>query len=77
MAIQANPRAAAVEILLRETVRGDTLTAAMPAAARELRERRDAGLAKEIAFGVLRWLPRLEAILALLLERRIRERDRD
>ena len=77
MAIQANPRAAAVEILLRVTVRGEMLTTAMPAAARDLRERRDAGLAKEIAFGVLRWLPRLEAVLALLLERRIRERDRD
>lgn len=71
------PRASALEILIGVVVRGHKLSSAMEGATRALGDPRDAALVQELCFGVLRWLPRLEALLALLLKRPLKARDRD
>jgi len=75
--MRASPRVAAVGILLRVVTEGQTLTIAIPPGIRRLADRRDAAWCKDLCYGVLRWLPRLEGVLDLLLERPLRKRDRD
>ena len=77
MRAAASPRVAAVDILLRVLTEGQTLTMAIPPGIQRLTDRRDAAFCRDICYGVLRWLPRLEGILDLVLERPLRRRDRD
>lgn len=56
---------------------GRSLDAAVSLATGGLDDRRDRALARELASGVLRWLPRLDAILAALLERPLPARELD
>lgn len=58
-------------------VQGHKLSTVMEDATRALGDPRDAALAQELCFGVLRWLPRLEALLSRLLRRPLKARDRD
>ena len=72
---QQNSRALAAR-LLQQLQSGRSLTELfdeLPAAV----EPRDAGLIKELCFGVARWWPRLEAISALLVRRPLKGRDND
>ncbi len=54
-----------------------TLTQALERAAKECADPRDAALLSELCYGSLRWQPRLEALLARMLERPLKPVDRD
>ncbi len=56
---------------------GDSLSAAFDAAASGLKDRRECGFARELAFGVFRWLPRLDAIVPRLMKRPLKHKDTD
>ena len=71
------PRVLAVQALLAVAEQGQTLTQAADAAAAACGDPRDAGLVKELCYGVLRWQPRLEAWLARLLQRPLKPADQD
>ncbi|MEJ2508262.1 MAG: transcription antitermination factor NusB, partial [Gammaproteobacteria bacterium] len=74
---KAGPRGAAVQALTAVLARGRSLTAALPPALAALGEGRDRAQAQALAYGVLRWYPRLDAILAQLLQRPLRNKDID
>ncbi len=69
------PRAAALAAVRAVLVDGESLSLALPAAVSALQDPRDRALADELAYGVLRWLPRLEAVLAQVLERPLRPKE--
>jgi 16S rRNA (cytosine967-C5)-methyltransferase len=71
------PREAALRCLLDVLSEGATLAQALPRRLQGPGDARDHALAQDLAYGVLRWLPRLQAVLGQLLERPVRERDRD
>jgi 16S rRNA (cytosine967-C5)-methyltransferase len=70
-------RQAAVRILVDVYAAGRSLTQACSAVLPQIPEARDRALAQDLAYGVLRWNPRLEALLALLLQRPLGRRDLD
>jgi 16S rRNA (cytosine967-C5)-methyltransferase len=57
--------------------RGRSLSSALEAEAAPLEDPRERALARELAFGVFRWLPRLDAILSCLLKRPLKAKDMD
>ena len=69
-------RTAAVRVLTEVLEQGHSLSAVLPRilAATTTAEQ---GLAQELCYGTLRWLPRLQAVAARLLERPLRARDLD
>ena len=67
--LPGHPRQLALEVLLDVFVQGLTLTTALSRATASLRAPRDLSLAKALCFGVLRWHPRLAAVLNQLLDR--------
>ena len=70
-------RQLAVQALMRVLQDDYTLTQALEGAARECADPRDAALLSELCYGTLRWQPRLEALLARMLERPLKAADRD
>jgi 16S rRNA (cytosine967-C5)-methyltransferase len=70
-------RHAAVRILVEVYASGRSLTQACAAHLPQLNEARDRALAQDLAYGALRWHPRLEALLELLLQRPLGRRDLD
>jgi 16S rRNA (cytosine967-C5)-methyltransferase len=68
----SDPRLTAVRMLLRVTDGGQSLDRSIEVAGSD-----GVPLARELAYGVLRWYPRLQALASRLLERPLRERDRD
>ncbi|HSN17511.1 MAG TPA: 16S rRNA (cytosine(967)-C(5))-methyltransferase RsmB [Gammaproteobacteria bacterium] len=71
------PRVLAVRALMAVAREGRTLTQAADEAASGSADPRDAALVKELCYGTLRWLPRLEAWLAKLVERPLKSADQD
>lgn len=71
-----NPRATAVGLLLQVIDEGQSLSHLLPHGLRQLPPERRA-LAQELCFGTLRWLPRLEFLLAQLLDKPLKAKDRD
>jgi len=71
------PRAAAVQALVAVIRQGRSLTSALPAAQAPLVEARDRALVQALAYGVLRWYVRLDAILTRLVTRPLRAKDSD
>ena len=69
-------RAAALEVLVEVLRNGRSLTEVLARKTGPLPPRERA-LARAICFGVLRWLPRLDALLAQLVARPLRRRDTD
>ncbi|OBU31939.1 16S rRNA (cytosine(967)-C(5))-methyltransferase RsmB [Photobacterium kishitanii] len=63
-----NVRAAAAKVIYQVVDQGQSLSAALPLAQQDIRER-DHALLQEICYGVLRWLPRLESITQALMEK--------
>ncbi|MEC6833310.1 16S rRNA (cytosine(967)-C(5))-methyltransferase RsmB [Photobacterium toruni] len=63
-----NVRAAAAKVIYQVVDQGQSLSAALPLAQQNIRER-DHALLQEICYGVLRWLPRLESITQALMEK--------
>lgn len=73
----AAPRVLAVQALLG-VLRDDlTLTLALERATQGCADPRDAALVSELCYGTLRWEPRLESILARLLQRPMKAADLD
>lgn len=68
-------RAVAAQILLQVLDQGKSLSSLLPEAASQLKEK-DVPLVQEITFGVCRVLPRLERILSLLLDKRLKGKTR-
>ncbi|MCU0936121.1 MAG: 16S rRNA (cytosine(967)-C(5))-methyltransferase RsmB [Gammaproteobacteria bacterium] len=68
-------RAAALAAVRAVLVDGESLSIALPKATAGLADPRDRALADELAYGVLRGLPRLEAVLAQVLERPLRPQE--
>ncbi|KAA3628808.1 MAG: 16S rRNA (cytosine(967)-C(5))-methyltransferase RsmB [Proteobacteria bacterium] len=69
-------RAVAARVLQQVIDEGRSLNAAFDVAAAGL-VLQERSLAKELSYGVLRWLQPLEAVLAHLMDRPLRRRDRD
>lgn len=70
-----NARAVAAGVLAEVLGHGRSLNACLGTAAAGLQDPREAGLARELAFGVMRWLPRLERVLQQALRRPLRPRE--
>jgi len=63
-----NVRAVAANVLYQVIDKGQSLTSCLPQAQQDLPPR-DRGLLQELCYGVLRWLPRLEAISRQLVNK--------
>ena len=70
-------RLLAVQTLSRVLQDDLTLTQALEDAVKDCADPRDAALLAELCYGTLRWQPRLEALLARMLERPLKAADRD
>jgi 16S rRNA (cytosine967-C5)-methyltransferase len=68
-------RRAALRALRAVLQEGATLSRALPPVLEALTDPRDRALAGELSYGTLRWLPRLEALLAAVLRHPLRERE--
>jgi 16S rRNA (cytosine967-C5)-methyltransferase len=70
-------RNAAIAVLTAVLVKGRSLATARAMIAQGVEDRRERSLAMELVNGVLRWRFRLEAVLAQLLNKPLRNKDRD
>lgn len=70
-------RTAAVQVLLGVIAERRSLSDVLPRILSRLAKPEDGGLLQELAYGTLRWRWRLEALAALLLERPLKQRDKD
>jgi len=71
-----NPRAVAVSVLTRVLQEGQSLSNLLPQSFDSLPPERRA-LAQELCYGTLRWAPRLDALLGLLLSKPLKAKDSD
>lgn len=71
-----NPRTVAVSVLARVLQEGQSLSSLLPHSFHTLPPERRA-LAQELCYGTLRWAPRLQALLALLLDKPLKSKDSD
>ncbi len=72
-----NPRLIAVRCLAGVVDSGRSLSEWLPLLLKEVSDERARGLAQELCYGVLRWYLRLDALAGQLLERPLRNKDRD
>lgn len=70
------PRGVAVSVLTKVIQQGQSLSTLLPHSFQSLPPERRA-LAQELCYGTLRWAPRLEAILTLLLDKPLKDKDSD
>ena len=70
-----NPRAVASAVLTDLIDRGRSLNPALEAHGGALADARDRALARELCYGVARWLPRLELCLQRLMDKPLRKRE--
>lgn len=73
--MNASGRDVAVDAVTRVLRDGRSLSDAFGAAAAGLNDSREAALARELAFGVFRWLPRLDPMLPRLMKRPLKRKD--
>jgi len=71
------PRLAAVRVITQVLGQGRSLSAALPDILERVPQSKDRAFAQQLCFGVLRFLPRLEASAACHLDRPLKARDRD
>lgn len=71
-----NPRAVAVSVLTRVLQDGQSLSTLLPHSFHTLQPERRA-LAQELCYGTLRWMPRLQAFLNVLMDKPLRSKDSD
>jgi 16S rRNA (cytosine967-C5)-methyltransferase len=71
------PRTAAVKVLTQVFSRGVSLSEALDGFLPRVVSPRDRALTQDLCFGVLRWGPRLEAIVAQLADKPLHDRDTD
>ncbi len=70
----ANPRRVAVSVVVAMLGQGRSLTACLREHTAGLDDR-DRAFARELCYGVARWLPRLQACLDMLVEKPLREKE--
>ncbi|MFD2179111.1 16S rRNA (cytosine(967)-C(5))-methyltransferase RsmB [Veronia pacifica] len=70
-----NVRAVAAKVIFQVVDQGQSLTAVLPKAQQQVAPR-DGALLQEICYGVLRWLPRLEAIAQTLMDKPLKGKQR-
>ncbi len=70
-------RTAAAKVLAQVLGKGRSLGGVLAPALAQLRQDGERALAQEMCYGVLRWYPRLAAILERLLSKPLKERDAD
>lgn len=70
-------RAVAAKVLTEVTHARTSLSQALPKWLLKLGEDSERAFVQELCYGVLRWLPRLEAVLEVLLDKPLRSRDQD
>jgi 16S rRNA (cytosine967-C5)-methyltransferase len=75
--VKRSARAQAVVVLEAVLGRGRSLATVLPLQLERLEVATEGGLMQELCYGTLRWLPRLEALAAMLLTKPLRSRDRD
>jgi 16S rRNA (cytosine967-C5)-methyltransferase len=68
-------RRSALQALTAVLASGESLATALPAAVAGLAEARERAFARELVYGVLRWLPRLDGVLAATLAHPLRPRE--
>lgn len=74
----ADPARVCASAILRDVLgRGRSLTAALDDRRADLAQPADRAFVQELVFGVMRWLPRLEALTETLLKQPLRARDLD
>ncbi|WP_432468557.1 16S rRNA (cytosine(967)-C(5))-methyltransferase RsmB [Agarivorans sp. Z349TD_8] len=73
---QINARAAAANILFQVVDQGQSLSQMLPRVLPQV-VARDHALVKELCFGVLRWLPRFEAVLQQLMDKPLKGKIRN
>ncbi len=71
-----NPRAVAVSVLTRVLQEGQSLSTLLPNSFHSLPPERRA-LAQELCYGTLRWAPRLQAFLHVLMDKPLKSKDGD
>ena len=76
MSQQPNARALAALAVAEVTGQGRSLSAVLPGFLAQAADR-DRALVQELAYGTLRWYPRLEMLLAGLLQKPLKAKDRD
>ena len=72
-----NPRRAALRLVSGVLEQGRSLSTLLPEILADISEPRDRAFTRQLGFGMLRYLPRLEACAARHLDRPLRRRDRD
>ena len=72
-----NPRLAALEVLRRVILTGESLSKALPRVLSAISNSADRGLAQELAYGVCRWHLRLAPLVEGLLTRPLKRKDAD
>jgi len=70
-----DPRRVAVSVVVAMLSQGRSLTGSLEEHTAELDDGRDRAFARELCYGVARWLPRLQACLDMLVERPLREKE--
>lgn len=70
-------RTAAVTVLTQVLNQGSSLSSAMPPVLTKLHPSTERALAQEMCYGMLRWYPRLAAVLDCLLDKPLKARDAD
>ncbi|MDD1783997.1 16S rRNA (cytosine(967)-C(5))-methyltransferase RsmB [Enterovibrio sp. ZSDZ35] len=70
-----NVRAVAAQVIYQVVDQGQSLSSALPPAQQKVAPR-DGALLQEICYGVLRWLPRLEAITQSLMDKPLKGKQR-
>ncbi|MGA7802673.1 MAG: 16S rRNA (cytosine(967)-C(5))-methyltransferase RsmB [Gammaproteobacteria bacterium] len=70
-------RQVAVRALLGVVAEGQSLAAALPPLLERVADVRERALAQELAYGTLRWYPRLTALAGRLVQRPLKTRDQD
>jgi 16S rRNA (cytosine967-C5)-methyltransferase len=71
----ADPREVAAEVVTDVLTRGRPLSAGLAEHVGAFEDPRDRAFARELSYGVARWLPRLQACLDLLMEKPLKEKD--
>lgn len=74
--MKANARALAATALVQVVEQGRSLSDALPEVLAQA-DARDRALVQELGYGVSRWYPRLDAVLALLLQKPLKSKDQD
>ena len=72
-----NPRLLAVRILLQILVEGKSLNACAIQFNEKIEDAKDRAFARELCFGILRWYPKLRYIIAELLTKSLKAKDKD